>query len=214
MEQVLVVPREVLFGDVTPHGFIPLGAAPEGGRVWLSAIRERGSFAPRSGVEDDPSKKQIIPYAVLLRGQDMLLLHRLAGGGERRLHHLYSVGVGGHINRVDENRHDDVLLAGARRELMEEVTLTGGRMGVVGFVNDETNAVGSVHFGVVLRVDVWGGTPVSREPDELAAELHPIREVLARYAATPAAFETWSCLVLSGLDRVVEAVPPSVVTVP
>jgi len=214
MEQVLVVPRAALFGEAAPHGFIGLDEAPAGGSTWLSAIRELGQFAPRAEVEDDPSRKQIIPYAVLVRGEDMVLLHRLAGAGERRLHHLYSIGVGGHINRVDEAHGGDVLMEGARRELLEEVTFTEGRMGAIGFVNDDTNSVGSVHFGVVFKVDVRGSPPASREPDQLAVDLHPIREVLARFAAAPAAFETWSGLVLSSWDRVMEAVPPSVRKVP
>lgn len=213
MEQVLVVARDLLFDSPAPHGFIPLSEAPGGGEVWLSAIRVHGTFARRGSVEDDPRLKQIIPYAVLVQGDRMVLLRRLTGAGERRLHHLYSVGVGGHINRGDDTGADS-MLAGARREVLEEVHITAGSMGVIGFVNDESNSVGSVHFGVVFKAEFQGAVPVSREPHELAVQLRPIDEVRALCAADSTAFETWSVLVLSSWDRVKEESPRHVVSLP
>jgi predicted NUDIX family phosphoesterase len=213
VEHVLVVPRSRLF-DESPHGFISLDEAPGRGGVWLAAIGAHAAFAPRSEVENDPGLKQIIPYCLLVRGANLLLLQRLSGAGERRLHHLYSIGVGGHINRVDGEPGGDVLMAAARRELAEEVTIAEGTMGVIGFVNDDTNPVGSVHFGVVFKVEVRGEAPASREPDQLAARLVPLQEVLGSFRANPATFETWSALVLSSWDRVSPIVPSVVAAVP
>ncbi|MBN1426309.1 NUDIX domain-containing protein [Candidatus Fermentibacteria bacterium] len=214
MEKVLVVSRGLLFQGNDFHGFIPLDEAPGRGATWLDSIRLHAHFASRAEVETDPGYKQIIPYAVLLRGDEMLLFQRLSGGGERRLHRMLSVGVGGHINSGDEGQGEDRLMAGARRELLEEVSIDHGNMGIVGFVNDDTNPVGSVHFGVVFRVDVGGASPVSREPSQLDARMHPLQDVLSRFVADPGAFETWSSLVLSAWDRLVRVTPVLAMPVP
>ena len=47
-------------------------------------------------------------------------MQRLKKGGEQRLHGLLSLGVGGHINPVDE-AEGSALTAGLRREVDEEV---------------------------------------------------------------------------------------------
>ncbi len=212
-EQVLVVPRELLFSGQAPHGFVPIDLDARRSTGWLEAIRVHGRFASRAEVEHDPSRKQIIPYAVVVGRGHMLLLRRLDGGGERRLHHLYSVAVGGHLNPSDAHEGDP-LATGARRELLEEVAIGRGSMGIIGFVNDETNPVGSVHFGVVFRVEVEGRDPTSREPTELEASFLPIKDVLGRFRLDHASFETWSRLVLGDWERVARVQPPSTCAVP
>ncbi|MCS5626620.1 MAG: DNA mismatch repair protein MutT, partial [Planctomycetes bacterium] len=61
-EQVLVVPRETLFSNETTafQGF----KEEEAGAV-LQLVAESALFLPRDEVEEDPSYKQIIPYAVV-----------------------------------------------------------------------------------------------------------------------------------------------------
>ncbi|MEG1686418.1 MAG: hypothetical protein RR276_00900, partial [Angelakisella sp.] len=55
-------------------------------------------FIPRPEAENDPTRKQIIPYVVLCRGSEVFATRRLNKGGEARLHGLLSLGIGGHIN--------------------------------------------------------------------------------------------------------------------
>jgi predicted NUDIX family phosphoesterase len=190
----------VLFGDDTPFGFVSLAARPEKAQRWIERIRQYGYFAARSLVEDDPSRKQIIPYSVVTDGSRLLLLKRLSGGGEKRLHHLYSVGVGGHINRVDQcSSEDETIARGARRELLEEVSLSEEiPMEIVGFVNDDSNPVGSVHFGVVFRVRCTTEEPVVLETNQLEGRMVLWQEAIDLLDNEPSAFETWSRIVLNG----------------
>src|SRR5262249_30885397 len=55
-------------------------------------------FSPRSQMEEDPSYKQIIPYCILRSGEWVFRYTRGKKMGERRLHALESIGVGGHIS--------------------------------------------------------------------------------------------------------------------
>ena len=96
-ELVYAVPRDVLFAGVVPW----LGVKRDG----LDAVLERagrdGDFVPRQAAEIDPSLKQIIPYLVLRDGDCIFLMKRTRAGGDARLHDLYSIGVGGHLNPGD-----------------------------------------------------------------------------------------------------------------
>ena len=60
MEQVFVVPRDVLFPEGAPHGFFVPDAS-----AW-DLVRQNGFFVDREPAETDPSLKQIIPYAVVV----------------------------------------------------------------------------------------------------------------------------------------------------
>ena len=59
-EQVLVVPREILFSNEATafQGFKEEDAAPV-----LQLVAESSLFLPRAEVEEDPSYKQIIPVS-------------------------------------------------------------------------------------------------------------------------------------------------------
>ena len=93
-----------------------------------------------------------------------------------------SIGVGGHINPVDEAGRGEVLMRGLRREVSEEVEI-GSELSLepVGVINEETNEVGSVHLGFMFRMEVSGEVRV-RETEKLEglwvkkSELASLRE--------------------------------------
>lgn len=195
MEFVLVVPRYRLFPQRFPHGFEPFADGERDG--WLDRIREHGFFVERRHAETQPDLKQVIPYATFERGDDLFLMRRLGKGGEARLHGKLSVGVGGHINPVDGAA--DALDAGLRREIEEEVAVDGTwRAEPAGVLNDDSTAVGAVHFGLVYRVFVEGDVRV-RENDALEGSLTPRAEVARLLREERPRFETWSALLLDRL---------------
>ena len=203
MEKVFVVNRRDLFINNTPHGMVTMKEAGDDGKHWLKTIDTRGYFAPRSDAEKDSERKQIIPYCIISVGKKILLLKRLRGGGEKRLHSLFSIGVGGHINPVDSGTDENsILLEGARRELHEEIEIPNNlELEVIGFVNDDTNAVGSVHFGVVLRVIASPEITIRiRERDQLEGKLVDTDELMNMLTIDPLSFETWSKLVLERFE--------------
>ena len=98
MEEVLVVKTEKLLPFIQGR----IGLITEGREELLRLLIAEHSFLPRPEAEQDPGYRQIIPYVLLCRGEKVFATRRLNKGGEARLHGKVSVGIGGHINPVDE----------------------------------------------------------------------------------------------------------------
>lgn len=187
-ESVLVVPRKFLF---PPHHGSVQGFAEGTGEVLLGLVRNHGSFAPREEAEADPSLKQIIPYAIIVSGRRVFVMKRGRRGGESRLHDKVTLGVGGHINPGDLQGTDlaSAIDAGFRRELEEEIVIEcGHRSRIVGLLNDDSNPVGQVHYGVVYLVELDLPRVRVRETELLDGELAE-PEALTDYEDR---METWS----------------------
>lgn len=190
-EQILVVPRERLLPE-SLHGFTTDGAA-----AYLHRVRVYATFRGRGEVEQDPSMKQIIPYLIVRHEGRLFLFQRSATGGEVRLHRKYSIGLGGHINLADVQEAADFVDAGLRRELDEELVIEGGwRARLVGVLNDDTNAVGRVHFGLVHVIEVDSPRIAVRESATLSGRLTVLADVRRLYDR----METWSQLILDAAD--------------
>ena len=155
MERVLVIERSSLFSGRWPQGFAPV-AQPAS---LLDQLERTGFFVPRPDAEDNPSWKQPIPYCLVTRGEQILTVRRTRGQSEQRLHGLYSIGLGGHVQ--PEDRGPEPLFERAlRRELDEELTIPGlNRLQplFLGLLNDDSNPVGQVHMGLVYRLEVSPG---------------------------------------------------------
>jgi predicted NUDIX family phosphoesterase len=185
-EQVLVVPREAL---VPGDGW--LGVRRGDLRQALEVVAREGRFVRRGDAEEDPSHKQVIPYLVLRDGDRWFLMRRTRAGGDARLHDLWSIGVGGHLNPGDGD-----VAGGLRREWAEELVADfEPAYAPVGLLNDDTTPVGSVHVGFVYVADA-GGRPVAiRETDKLEGRFATTEEV----AAVRDGLETWSRLAFDAL---------------
>jgi predicted NUDIX family phosphoesterase len=192
VEQVLVIPREHVPGGCD---FTGVRAAGDAALAELrAAVRRHGAFIDRPRAEDDPSRKQLIPYVVVRDGGRIFLMERTSAGGDPRLHRKASIGVGGHLNPVDHGT--DTLLAGLRREWSEELEADWEpEFRLVGLLNDDSNPVGSVHLGVVFLVEAAGRPVGVREHDKLTGRLARAEEVLAAWER----METWSQLVAAHL---------------
>ena len=204
-EQVFVIPRETLFPHGAPRGLVPADAD------FFRRVQEHGFFADRDAVEEDRTLKQVIPYALVERDDEVFLFRRTNGGGERRLYGRRSVGVGGHVNPPDENGAGDVVLRALRREVTEEPCVPDGwRARVVGILNDDSTAVGSVHVGVVAVVDPGPGTVKVREEDTMSGSFVSRADLLDLHARERSTFESWSALLLDRLDEVLQWRQPRV----
>jgi len=192
-EEILVVPRSLLLPEPVQ------GFSTERAAQYLARVHAHAVFRRRGDVEDDPSHKQIIPYLIVRQGPQMFLFQRSAAGDEARLHGKYSIGVGGHINKSDVEGAADVVGAGLKRELEEELTVSRGwQARLVGVLNDETNSVGQVHFGLVHVVEVETREIAVKESETLSGRLADFSEVLALRDR----METWSQLILDAADPI------------
>ncbi len=161
-------------------------------------------FRPRSTVEEDPSFKQLIPYAILQAEengvQKLFQYTRGKGQGEKRLHALRSIGIGGHISREDADS-DDLYRSGMLRELTEETIIEAAYdEELVGFIYDDTSAVGRVHLGVVHLLKLNAPAARARETELVDSGFEAIDTMRANLER----FETWSQLCLKhlfGADR-------------
>lgn len=197
-EQIIVVSRELLFDNEKNafNGFLSKNDV-QGEEIFNTfknyEVKRRGDM------EEDPSYKQLISYCLLENENDEILVYqRLSGGGEERLLGQSSVGVGGHMNNVvGADSINEVLRVNAQRELNEEVGLSEDRsqnMEYIGFINDDTNAVGKVHIGVVFKIKVKSSDVEVRETDTLKINWISQDEINDLNH-----FESWSALILKDL---------------
>lgn len=189
-ESILVVRREYL----APYLTEDFGLITEGVEEIVRVIEAHHEFRPRPEMETDPAYKQIIPYVLVTRGAEAFVMQRLKKGGEQRLHGLLSLGVGGHINPVDE-AGGSALTAGLRREVDEEVAVErAASLTPLGVINNDRDEVGRVHLGFLFRLEAEGAVTV-RETEKLSGSFMPI-------AAMPALrdkMEGWSQIALEVL---------------
>lgn len=160
----------------------------------LQVIRGKSFFMQRESAENDPSHKQIIPYAILVHGNEVFTVTRSSKQGEARLHQKVSIGLGGHINPEDEMPGNDTWVNGLYRELSEEVRIGDPwKYELAGFLNDDTVPVGSVHLGLVYRIQLNSPNVVIEEQDKMSGKFLKPHELAPSYDA----METWSQFVFA-----------------
>lgn len=192
LERVLVLPR-----DRVPGGCDFTGVRSANVQTLAdlqAAVLAHGRYMDRPLAEEDPTSKQLIPYVVIRDGSLVFMMERTDAGGDARLHGRASIGVGGHLNPVDEG--EDPLTDGLRREWSEELVADWDpEFRLVGLLNDDSNAVGSVHLGVVFEVDAAGRAVEIRERDKLTGRFASVDDVRAAWDR----LETWSRLLAQHL---------------
>jgi len=191
-ERVLVIPTARFHEAGVFQGFCP--------RVedYLPKLLDPAglTYRPRAEIETDPSFKQIIPYVVLRWGDQVFHYTRGRKATEARLQALRSIGVGGHISAEDTGLFDDPYRAGLLREVEEEVYLeTTYREHCLGLINDDSNAVGQVHLGIVHVFELAAPKVRRREQVLTRAGFASLAELRAQAEE----FETWSRFVLDAL---------------
>jgi predicted NUDIX family phosphoesterase len=107
-------------------------------------------FLKRKDAETNPAYKQLIPYALIHCGSDVFVYRRGKLLDEKRLLGNYSLGIGGHISVTDPGLFGSSYDDGLKREINEEVIIDSPyTQRIVALLNDDSNEVGKVHFGIV-----------------------------------------------------------------
>ena len=198
-ENVLVV-RRSLFDEL--GNFHGLNFEPE---KYLRALLSRGNnfFLPRAQAENDPTHKQIIPYAIIAYGDTVLHYVRGKKAGEQRLVAKGSIGIGGHMNQEDESLFNFAIdeaayRAGVEREVNEETKIeTTFEDRIVALLNDDTTEVGRVHLGIVHVFRLAEEKVQKREAMITNMAFLKKGELLARRDN----LETWSQFCVDSFDR-------------
>ncbi|MDO8302505.1 MAG: hypothetical protein Q7T18_04605 [Sedimentisphaerales bacterium] len=197
-EQVLVVKRDIFGQDEMFRGLM-FDMQP-----YLDKIFSRGAmrFMPRPLAEKDPTYKQIIPYVIISCRGKFLSYVRGKRAGETRLVGNRSVGIGGHINPVDDmpllGDMFETYKEAVQREVTEEITITSGHTDtIVALLNDDSNEVGRVHLGVVHH---WVlDEPNVERREQMITQLSFMS--MAELQSVKDTMETWSQLCLDGLGK-------------
>jgi len=203
-ERVLVVERKVVEQEGVFHGLM-FDTERYVRKLFAAGVPR---FMRRSEAETNPDYKQVIPYVIMTHGGKYLSYVRGQRAGEKRLVGNRSIGIGGHINPGDNLPlftvdFYDTYVAAVEREVTEEVNVdTRHNDRVVALLNDDSNAVGQVHLGVVhcWTLDAPNVTRREQMITQLTfmtpAELRAVRDSM----------ETWSQLCLDGLDEITRRV--------
>jgi len=197
MEHVLVITRALLDQLGSFQGF-----QSEVNR-YLDAMLAPGAnfFMERPTAELDPTHKQLIPYSILHHEGRYLCYTRGGKSGEKRLVSKRSVGIGGHINPVDQS-HDGLgetmYFNSIEREITEELVIGGTHtQTVIGLINDDSSEVGSVHLGVVHRFELSSAEVSSNEDAIQDLQFFTLAELKAKYDE----LEAWSQIIVNYLLR-------------
>ena len=207
MEELVLVYPTVELWKLIPYK--KKGLIRENSEV-LKKIVQNGLFLNRSELEEDPSFKQIISYAIIsakepeprvwrdkLRGvrqsQSFCLFRRTSKQTEKRLHNKFSLGVGGHMNPDDSmESKEQYLIDELKRELYEEVKFLNGcwieDIEFIGFINDDTIPVGRVHIGLLYNIHVSNNEVYINETDKMTADWIEKSNLAEFYGG----METWS----------------------
>ena len=150
---------------------------------YLNAIFTPGSafFMDRGFAEGNADYKQLIPYVLLRFRGSIFAYQRGATSREVRLRGRLSIAIGGHI--VENDMGEKLLTREAyhpavRREVEEEVELSSPYdERIVGLINDESDEVGRVHFGVIHLWDLAEPSVKGREEQIVGGRFASLEEV-------------------------------------
>jgi predicted NUDIX family phosphoesterase len=183
-EKVMVVRREDIF-----RWGIWNGIQTENLKKYINLISTKHKFLPRAQVETDPSWQQIIPYLIFENKGRIFVMKRKSDHTDSRLADLYSIGVGGHLNKRDVSGKD--INVWVRREFEEEVKYEGKfKTNFLGLLNHDANDVGLVHIGLVIQV-IGETDKIEIRDEHKSGELTKLADVGKFYKR----METWSQIV-------------------
>ena len=199
-ESVLVIKRE-LFDEIGTFQ----GISTEIDKYLPAFLNPSNNFfIHRELAEDDPTHKQIIPYAIFKHGDKFLRYLRGKKSGEQRLVSKSSIGIGGHINQDDfdsSSLEKDTYLTGIEREINEELIINCDYNNLpIALINDDSNDVGQVHLGVVHLFDLENDQVVAGEANIENLEFLTSEELLRDKDN----LESWSQICVDHLDEIIK----------
>lgn len=140
-EEVLVVKTKKLFPNGIWEGFKKLNQIE-----FLTFINKNSEYLKRGFAETDETYQQIIAQIILKVGSKVFIYKFPQTSGEARLHDMWPIFLGGHINNTDKN-----ITAAFDREFAEEINYKGTIISKKfwGIAKLHDNPVNKVHVGVV-----------------------------------------------------------------
>jgi predicted NUDIX family phosphoesterase len=199
MAEIMVIPRSILFSKGEFQGF-----SDENIDLILNQIRKNYRFVEREKAEHEPLLKQPIAYCILCNPENKIFAYQRASKkqhySETRLYGKWSWGVGGHIEKHDIKADEDPLITSLVRELEEEVNLSidPKDITVLGFINDDSDSVGQVHFGLLCLIRVHQ-SHINTNEEIVSSGMYSLDEL--KEIIKKANVENWSRIALSSIGK-------------
>ncbi len=203
-EEVLVIKRTNLFGEKDETAFTGF-KTPSEFKISETAMKSahfrlRKTTSPNQDkpAEEDADYKQIIPYMILTHKGKIFCFKRTPKGTETRLHNKYSVGLGGHINKIDVNDKKNLIEEGMKREFEEEVKYSGKtKTKILGYINDDSGDVEKVHFAIVYQIELENDEVTLGEEKLTDGKMCTLNEIIEKKEF----LENWSKTTMSALEK-------------
>ena len=116
MREILVVKRNALFPDKAFQGFSSIKE-----QDFMSLILGAHEYIERDNAEKNPEWKQPIPYVWIINSKtNKVFVYKRANSEsykEARLRDKWSCGIGGHIDRITDEKEENPIIAAMMREL-------------------------------------------------------------------------------------------------
>ncbi|MFC1728602.1 NUDIX domain-containing protein [Nanoarchaeota archaeon] len=195
---IMVIAREILLGSDHFEGFKAHNETD-----YESKILESHTYMKRGPVETDHSIKQPIAYCLIVNpALKQIFAYQRASQdakySEKRLQGKWAWGVGGHIEKIDI-REGNPIQASLLRELEEEVEMNGTITGTktLGYINDDSDDVGKIHFGILYLIETDSTIVKPKDPEIAEGKLRSI-EALDEIRSSRRV-EEWSKIALKPL---------------
>lgn len=201
MGEILVVKRKDIFGNQDEYHF--QGYRPADEFDYESLLLRKCFYIERNEAENDPRYKQPIGYIMIVnpRLRKVFAFQRAKGRtySEKRLRGNWAWAVGGHIETHDK---EFPVASSIVREVSEEVLCKKpfSVPQLLGYINDDGNSVGRVHFGMLFVVKTNG--LVFRKGEEHVRgslkSLYEITDLMGKYN-----IDNWSVIALNPLKDII-----------
>lgn len=193
MREILVIETDKLFKLIGGYfqGFSVLPAEI------LGILEENCHWMNKGEAEESPAFKQIIGYSAIMSPSLKVFTYKRAEKEkeyeEKRLMGKWSIGIGGHVER---HFTEEKISASISREIDEEVETFGGikKITLLGGINDDTNAVGKVHFGILLSAKTFSEKAEPKSGEIAFGEFKYFTEISKLFETEDA--ENWSRICL------------------
>lgn len=162
-------------------------------------ILQNNVHMKRGEAEKSTTHKHPIAYLLVISPSlKVFAYQRSQKGNESRLHNKYSWGIGGHIDIEDTMKSGDPIQNSLLRELSEELTgAENPSLKLIGYINDDSDGVGKVHFGLLYVAKVKSEEIHFKDEEIKHGNLKPINELEA--ICTNFDVEGWSRIALEPL---------------
>jgi len=209
-KMILAVPIDILFVNNSHfQGFKPHSKIED----YESRILEYKKFLRRGDAEIDFTHKQPVGYAVIINPvSKKVYTYKRASNkadyNESRLHGKWSIGIGGHIEK-EIDATDNPIHSSLLREIDEEVLINGSQdIKVIGYINDDKDEVGKVHFGILYVIETDSDDVFPNDSESVHGEMMSVDEIRKIQKDPNSTLENWSEIALETVENYLNNIQP------